>query len=337
VPITDVLAHYGILDGLEEARHGFEGACPFCGSNAFKVNVEKNVWFCFGECKNEAQGRGGTNGGNLLDFVSRKEGVSIRAAAEKIVAWFPIAERTSDVPKERVAHEQAAPSSNTAPAHEPEVKAVVSAGAQTEPVAAPAAAHAEDLTGRSNRPLDFTLKSVTFEHPVLEALGFSRETCETFGVAFFTGKGMMHDKVIIPFHDAEGILVAYAGFSPESGTYTYPKGFDPRLELYNAMRASDICLGERGLVLVSDLFDVLRLYELGIQRAVALPTETICPPQLSLLRDLVGDAGCIDFAPRALECVDTLAALLPHFYVRLHRNTKSDDTFITDVVHALGW
>jgi hypothetical protein len=88
VSLRDILDHYGLADGLTETLHGFGGECPFCGSNAFKANTEKNAWFCFGECKAKAKETEGHNGGNILDFVARMEDVSVKKAAELISEWF---------------------------------------------------------------------------------------------------------------------------------------------------------------------------------------------------------------------------------------------------------
>jgi hypothetical protein len=344
VPIADILAHYGLLDGLEESSQGYEGCCPFCGSGSFKVNVERNVWFCFGDCKEEAEGRGARNGGNILDFVVRKEGVSVKCAAQKIAGWFPKEDGAAGT-KESAPKAVAAAKGEQAP--EPPAKpAGEGQGSTTPPSAASEPAEAsghedleEDLTGRSNAPLEFTLKSISFEHPVLEGLGLSRSTLTAFGVGYFTGKGMMHNKVVIPFHNADGLLVAYAGYSPETRSYTYPKGFDPRLELYNVWRVANAGLGDNtGVVLVTDLLNVLRLHELGVTRALAMPTEMLFPPQLAKLHSLVGAGGRVDFAPWTKEYVDTLAELLPHFHVRLHRYYNgSEDEFLSQLVSSLGW
>jgi hypothetical protein len=91
-------------------------------------------------------------------------------------------------------------------------------------------------------------------------------------------------------------------------------------------------------VVVTDLLNVLRLYDFGVKRAVALPTETIFPPQLAQLRALVGDGGPVDFAPWTKEYVDTLAELLSYFHVRLHRYyLGSEDEFLSQLVSSLGW
>jgi hypothetical protein len=339
VSIEDILTHYGLLEGLEEARHGYGGICPFCGSNAFKVNVEKNVWFCFGECKTSAEASDGHNGGNILDFVAHKEGVSVKTAAAKIAAWFPAhgSAEHKEVPEVVQPKEtELAPDPGEA-AREGQGGAVAPT-AEVSPLEPPKEDLKEDLTGRVNKPLEFTLKSITLEHPVLEGLGISRATLEAFGVAFFTGKGLMHNKVVVPFHNADGLLVAYAGYVPETRAYTYPKGFDPRLELYNVWRAADAAVCDTGIVVVTDLLNVLRLYDLGVRCAVAMPTETIFPPQLKALHSLVGAGGRVDFAPWTKEYVDTLAELLSYFHVRLHRYyLGSEDEFLSQLVSSLGW
>ena len=67
-------------------RHG-ERACPFHQETkgSFRANLVKNAFHYFG-C--EAKG-------NILDFVSLKEGVSIREAALLIQDWFKISLESS--------------------------------------------------------------------------------------------------------------------------------------------------------------------------------------------------------------------------------------------------
>src|SRR5258708_32650324 len=81
VAMEAVLDHYGLLAALIPKGQNLVGACPFCeGKSArqFQVNREKNAWYCFG-CK---------QGGNILDFVAKKERAGGRAAALNIDTWF---------------------------------------------------------------------------------------------------------------------------------------------------------------------------------------------------------------------------------------------------------
>jgi hypothetical protein len=203
-----------------------------------------------------------------------------------------------------------------------------------------ASAESVECSKRRNRNklLGFTLKHIDVDHPILDRLGIRRKTLEHFGVGYFTGKGIMHDKVVIPFHNAEGLLVAYAGYLPEDGAITYPNRFDLRLELFNYWRCENSGLFEDGIVIVTDPLNVLRLYELGVHRVLALPTETLYAPQFAHIRSLVGDGGEVDLAPWTREYIDILAALLPHFHVRLHRHHEgSEDQFLSEVANSLGW
>lgn len=82
VPITDVLRHYNLLDGMRPKSNQLIGRCPLKEgtSESFTVNREKNVWFCF-SCK---------RGGDVLDFVSIKERVTLQHAGELVAKWFGI-------------------------------------------------------------------------------------------------------------------------------------------------------------------------------------------------------------------------------------------------------
>jgi len=79
VSFGKVLDHYGIE--LKPAK-GSEllGLCPYHEDTkpSFRVNTEKGVFHCFG-CDAK---------GNILDFVARKEGVTIRKAAVLLSGWF---------------------------------------------------------------------------------------------------------------------------------------------------------------------------------------------------------------------------------------------------------
>jgi hypothetical protein len=73
-----ILERYEIT--LQPRGKELVGKCPFHdeAKASFSVNTEKRVFHCFG-CGAK---------GNVLDFVSRKEGVTIRKAAELIADWL---------------------------------------------------------------------------------------------------------------------------------------------------------------------------------------------------------------------------------------------------------
>jgi DNA primase len=80
--MIQVLEHYDLMSRLHQNGDSLTGACPLHGGDsptAFRVTVSKNCWNCFSKC-------GG--GGNVLDFVARKEEVSLPKAANLLAEWF---------------------------------------------------------------------------------------------------------------------------------------------------------------------------------------------------------------------------------------------------------
>src|SRR5579862_10053322 len=98
VTILQILDRYNITASLKRTGDTLNGPCPLHGGHdrtQFRVSVAKNCYNCFGECK---------KGGNILDFVAKKEGVSIRDAALLIQKWFSVdcskaAKPTENTPK----------------------------------------------------------------------------------------------------------------------------------------------------------------------------------------------------------------------------------------------
>lgn len=59
------------------------------------VNVENEKWHCKSASCVEA--RDGKPGGDIINFVAWKEGVSYKAAGELIATWFPVSTTTEEV------------------------------------------------------------------------------------------------------------------------------------------------------------------------------------------------------------------------------------------------
>src|SRR5437899_1280949 len=84
VSMVQILEHYGLMSQMHRDGDSITGACPIHEGNnktAFRVSISKNCWNCFSRC-----GRGG----NVLDFVCKKEKVSLLQAANLLVDWFNI-------------------------------------------------------------------------------------------------------------------------------------------------------------------------------------------------------------------------------------------------------
>jgi len=250
VTLEAVLDRYGLFAGLTEKGQNLVGACPFCTGQSkrqFQVNREKNAWYCFG-CK---------QGGNVLDFVARKERVGIRAAAFKLDGWFALGLAAEEVAAEKP------PAAPSAPA----------------PIPAPPVA-AESLP-TTNPPLTFTLKTLDHHHASLAALGLEAETIEHFGVGYCT-KGFLKGRLAIPIHNGEGELVAYAGLAVEEGQpphYLFPPKFNPALEVFNLERLSALAETEGPLYLTPEIEGVLKLVDAGALAALGLFDGTLSPEQ----------------------------------------------------------
>jgi len=110
----------------------------------------------------------------------------------------------------------------------------------------------------------------------------SEETAKKFGVGFFPGKGSMHDRIVIPIHNAKGELVAYAGRSIDGSEprYKFPAGFHKSKELYNVHRVRE----EVSVVLVEGFFDCMKVTQAGFP-CVALMGSTISNAQEEIIRE----------------------------------------------------
>lgn len=243
VSLEAILTRYELLASLTRKGMNLAGPCPFCkGSSGrqFQANLVKNAWYCFG-CK---------EGGNILDFVAKKEEVSIRTAALKLDAWFELGLVAKEKPQ---AESPAAPAETGA-----------------APLEAPPAA--KETLPTSNPPLAFTLKTLDPHHESLAPLGLSIETIERFGAGYCT-KGLLKERLAIPIHSAEGELVAYAGLAVEEETaprYLFPPKFHPPLEVMNLHRLPEFAEEDGPLYLAPEIAGVLRLAEVGIVAALGL-------------------------------------------------------------------
>jgi DNA primase len=269
VTLEMAIEHYGIP--LRRVKpNTLRGKCPLpthgseTSNESFTATLTKGVggaWACQSRTCIKERGR---IGGNVLDFVAAMEQCSVRDAAIKLQMWFlvPAAGGSSElVGKEPVAE--------------------ISAGKEPDRQHTP---EKNDGVGESesNKPLTFTLQNVDCNHPYLTERGVTEETAKCFGVGFFSGKGSMHDRIVIPIHNREGELVAYAGRSIDGSEprYKFPVGFHKSLELFNLHRVR----GESSIVLVEGFFDCMKVTQAGFP-CVALMGSTMSSAQETLLGD----------------------------------------------------
>jgi len=189
--------------------------------------------------------------GNVLDFVAAMERCSVREAACLLARRFAVA------------------------------------GGAADPGSAPQSNWLGKKEGM-NRPLRFTLRGVDRSHPYLRARGILSETAARFGVGFYGGPGLMSGRVVIPIHDAQGQLVAYAGRAVDGAPpkYRLPSGFLKSQVLFNFHRAAAADRTEA--VVVEGYFDCLKVHQAGFAAVVALMGTTLFPAAEALLRKRFG-------------------------------------------------
>lgn len=289
--IEQVVAHYGVRlrrVGATELR----GRCPLPAhtSRRSRDSFAVNLARNVWSCRSLScmQARGHRLGGNILDFVALMEGCSIRDAALRLQQW---------------------------------------SGAAPERFVAPRVSR-PDPVASDNPPLRFALQYIDATHSYLTSRGVTRDTIRTFGIGFYTGKGLLHGRIVIPIHNASGELVAYAGraIDGREPKYRFPAGFRKSLVLFNLHRA--IATKARTVIVVEGFFDAIAVHQAGYP-VVALMGSTISRHQVGLLSDhfdrvvlmLDGDdAGQLGAA--AIE--RTLAGRMPARMITLPGATQPD-------------
>jgi hypothetical protein len=205
ISMEAALANYGIRLHRLDSEY-LRGRCPLPAHTSkssrlsFIVNVQKNAWTCHSDSCVAA--RGGRIGGNVLDFVSATENCSIRDAALKLQDWFILPPAASA----RVS------------LHEPD--------------------DSQEVVPGGNKPLPFALSHIDCSHPYLAERGIDLETARYFGIGYNPGKGSMAGRIVIPIHDENGFLIAYAGRSigQTEPRYRFPPRFRKSLALFNLSR-----------------------------------------------------------------------------------------------------
>jgi DNA primase len=270
VTLQMAIEHYGIP--LRRVNtNTLRGKCPLpshgseTSRESFTATLTKGVggaWACQSQSCIKSRGR---VGGNVLDFVAAMERCSVRDAAIKLQLWFLVpaaGNGAGPIGKE--------PRANIFAGKEPEHELVSKKESDGEG------------ESDSNKPLTFNLQNIDHSHSYLNERGLSVETAKKFGIGFFPGKGSMHDRIVIPVHNSQGELVAYAGRTIDGSEprYKVPSGFHKSLELFNVHRVRD----ELSVVLVEGFFDCMKVMQAGFP-CVALMGSTMSNAQAELIRE----------------------------------------------------
>lgn len=259
---------YGVT-GLTRAGDTLIGPCPVHGGDsprAFHADLSKNVWHCFSRCK---------AGGNQLDFVARREGISVREAA------LLLKHRYLDASGPAPPRLPQGPRPGHAAARKP------GGPPRGAPPSARGANDDVEQEEDGNAPLDLKLNLKPWHPHLTDERQLTQATIDHFGVGYCSA-GILRGMIAIPIHDAVGALVAYAGrrLRPSDiekyGKYKLPRGFRKELELFNYHRASAHMESE-GLIVVEGFFSVLRLHQAGFENAVATMGCEVSQAQAELL------------------------------------------------------
>ncbi|MBI2373869.1 MAG: toprim domain-containing protein [Deltaproteobacteria bacterium] len=287
VSLEDVIFRLYKIEGLVRTGDKLVGPCPVhqgISPRAFHADLSKNVWKCFSKCQ---------AGGNQLDFVVRREGIDVRAAALKLKHAFidgHASDRDSsppEAPKSSTATTSVVtPSTSSTPTKDATIQGPTKSSMERDEREAPEGSEGGGPLSR-NAPLTLVLP-LTRQHPYLtKDRGLKDETLEHFGVGYCT-RGMLRGMVAFPIRNQEGELVAYAGRRLKAseieklGKYRFPKNFAKHLELFNLHEAKAHAR-DRGLILVEGFFAVLALFEAGFPNAVASMGAEVSSVQLELL------------------------------------------------------
>jgi DNA primase len=187
-------------------------------------------------------------GGNVLDFVAKMEGCSVREAAQRLQA------------------SQGAGGGAAGTAGRPQRRELVTKKRKLNP------------------PLGFSLK-VDGTHPYLARRAIDPITAAHFGVGYYGGHGVMSRRIAIPIHDPQGRLVAYCGRALDGAVprYRFPVGFQKSQVLFNYHRARTA--GNDRVIVVEGFFDCLRVHQAGFPYVVALMGARLSVAQKNLLAE----------------------------------------------------
>ena len=138
--------------------------------------------------------------------------------------------------------------------------------------------------GRANRnkPLTSNFRKLITLIRISRRGDSPKKPRKTFGVGFFPGKGSMHDRIVIPIHNREGELVAYAGRSIDGSEprYKFPAGFHKGQVLYHLDRVGEIA---DTVIVVEGFFGCMKLVQAGFPNTVALMGSSLTEVQHKML------------------------------------------------------
>ena len=167
--------------------------------------------------------------------------------------------------------------------------------------------------------MNFNLTGIDYSHPYLADRGIANETAIAFGIGFYPGPGLMHGRLIIPIHNADGELIAYCGRSVDQTRprYRLPPAFAKSEVLFNMHRA--VAGMEKSVVVVEGFFDCMKVHQAGVRSVVALMGSVLYEQQRqALLARFRQVTLLMDGDPAGRKASSVIAPTLrPHCAVRV--------------------
>lgn len=291
IDIVELISESGVK--LRKSGRNHTGFCPFHANKntpAFVVWQETGTWRCFGECN---------EGGDILKFVMKKEGVDFREALRRLAdrAGVELPEFRAQPPEQKEAH-----------AHLRKLldDAVVFFAAQLKQNPALLGylrdkRHLTDATietfglGYAPSSYDTLLKHFTTrgysEQDLIDA-GLASERQPESGPVHgpFRSFDRFRNRLMIPIRDAEGHMTGFGARivdpidvpkflnSPETPLFT--KGH----LLYGLDRARKAIRTAEQAVIVEGYMDVIALHQAGFENVVSPMGTALTEEQLRLLK-----------------------------------------------------
>jgi DNA primase len=304
-PIYDVVSDYV---SLKKSGRNYMGLCPFHGEKtpSFTVNQERQIFHCFG-CG---------EGGNVIGFIMKREGLSFPEAVRFLAArrGISLPEYSPGRPEEKGLKERLL-EANAAAAGLFKVNLLGPSGRQAlaylerrsiTPATRDEFGIGWAVAGRDVLCRELTKKGFTQQELLQAGLSSQRETGGV--VDRFRGR------VVFPIHDVAGRVVAFGGRLLADGEPKYLNSPETPLYhksnvLYGLHRAKESIRREGVGLIVEGYFDLISAVQAGVANVVATSGTALTEGHAALMRRFAerwvvvfdGDAAGIRAAKRSLE------------------------------------
>lgn len=312
--IVDVVGSYVTL---KRSGKNYKARCPFHDDKtpSFVVFPDSQRWHCFGACN---------TGGDIFTFIMKREGVdfptALRILAQRAGVSLDAQQQEQGEEAELRQRLREMHAAATAYFHQTLMR---------HPDAEVARAYVKqrglDQETVAQFQLGYALDEWEGLKHYLHRLGYSEDEMVQAGLLVRRDDGRTYDRfrhrLIIPIHDAQGRVVAFAGRVIGPGEPKYVNSpqtpiFDKGRTLYGYAQAIASIRESGRAVIVEGYMDVLSCHQAGFRNVVASMGTALTPTQLRLLsrhaRTIIfaldADAAGFQAAQRGIEVArETLA------------------------------